>query len=117
MLGKYIGSGRSGAFDWYFQRISGMALVIGLLVHFVVLHFMTEPPLNYQKVMARLSSPFWKAFDIAFLFFAVYHALNGFKLIVDDYVHAPSWRSVVIGGLWVVAIVFFILGFLTIVSL
>lgn len=117
MLGKYQGSGRSGAFDWYFQRISGIVLVIGLFVHFIVLHFMTEPPLNYAKVMERLSSPVWKTFDVAFLVFAVYHALNGFKMIIDDYVHTTSVRSFLIGALWVVAIVFFIMGFLTIVSL
>jgi len=88
-----------------------------LFAHFVVLHFLTDPPLTYAKVMARLSSPIWKTFDIAFLIFAVYHALNGFKMIIDDYVHAPTIRSLLIGTLWVVAIVFFVMGFLTIVSL
>ncbi len=117
MLGKYVGSGRSGAFDWYFQRISGIALVIGLFVHFVVLHVLTDPPLTYEKVMTRLSSPFWKTFDIAFLVFAVYHALNGFKMIIDDYLHNPSLRSLAVGALWVGAIFFFVMGLLTIVSL
>ncbi len=117
MLGKYFGSGRSGAFDWYFQRISGIALVIGLFTHFVVLHFLTSPPLTYEKVMARLSSPVWKVFDIVFLIFAVYHAINGFKLIIDDYVHTPSIRALLIGALWVLGIAFFIMGFLTIISL
>lgn len=117
MLGKYFGSGRTGAFDWYFQRVSGIVLVIGLFVHFAIIHFFTEPPLTYEKVMARLSSPAWKAFDIVFLAFAVYHAMNGFKLIIDDYVHDISRRWLLIGALWIGAVVFFVLGFLTIVSL
>lgn len=117
MLGKYLGPGRSGVFDWYFQRVSGIALVIGLFVHFAVLHFLTEPPLTYEKVMARLSSPAWKAFDIVFLLLAVYHAMNGFKIIIDDYVHVSSTRWLLIGALWIVAVGFFILGFLTIISL
>ncbi|MBW1976211.1 MAG: succinate dehydrogenase, hydrophobic membrane anchor protein [Deltaproteobacteria bacterium] len=117
MLGKYFGPGRSGAFDWYFQRISGAFLVFGLFLHFAVLHFFTEPPLTYDKVMARLSSPLWKAFDILFLVFAVYHAMNGFKLIIDDYVHSSAMRAFAIGLLWVVSLAFFVMGFLTIISL
>ncbi|ROR03007.1 succinate dehydrogenase, hydrophobic membrane anchor protein [Desulfosoma caldarium] len=117
MLGKSFGSGRSGAFDWFFQRVSGVALLITLFLHFWVLHYATQGPVTYQKVMARLVSPAWKALDIAFLVFAVYHAMNGFKMILDDYVHAPGLRAVLVGALWVVAIGFFGLGLLTIVTL
>lgn len=117
MLGKYFGSGRSGAFDWFFQRVSGVALLITLFLHFWVLHYASEGPVTYQKVMARLLSPAWKALDIAFLVFAVYHAMNGFKMIIDDYVHTSGVRAVLVGALWVVAIGFFGLGVLTIVTL
>jgi len=117
MIGKYFGSGRSGAFDWYFQRISGVALLVTLFVHFFVLHYASPGPVSYEKVMARLSSPLWKAFDIAFLVFAIYHAMNGFKMIVDDYVHTAGARAVVVGLLWVGAIGFLGLGLLTILSL
>ncbi|QCQ23354.1 succinate dehydrogenase, hydrophobic membrane anchor protein [Desulfoglaeba alkanexedens ALDC] len=117
MLGKYAGSGRSGAFDWFFQRVSGVALLITLFLHFYVLHYATEGPVTYQKVMARLVSPTWKAIDVAFLVFAVYHAMNGFKMIVDDYIHSTNLRAVIVGALWVVSIVFFGLGLLTILTL
>jgi len=117
MLSKYFGSGRSGAFDWYFQRVSGVALLVTLFLHFYVLHYAIPGPVTYEKVMARLASPTWKAIDIAFLIFAVYHAMNGFKMIIDDYVHSSGLRALVIGALWVVAIGFLGLGFLTIVSL
>jgi succinate dehydrogenase hydrophobic membrane anchor protein len=117
MLGKYFGSGRSGAFDWYFQRISGVGLLLTLFLHFLVLHYVTEGPLTYAKVMARLSSPTWKAIDISFLVFAIYHAMNGFKLIIDDYVHTTGLRALLIGALWITAIVFLGIGLLTIFSL
>ncbi|OIP97433.1 MAG: succinate dehydrogenase, hydrophobic membrane anchor protein [Syntrophobacteraceae bacterium CG2_30_61_12] len=117
MLAKYFGSGRSGAFDWYFQRVSGVGLLVTLFLHFFVLHYATEGPLTYAKVMARLSSPAWKAIDITFLVFAIYHAMNGFKLIIDDYVHGTGLRAILIGALWVLAIAFLGLGLLTIVSL
>ncbi len=117
MLGKYIGSGRSGAFDWYFQRVSGVVLLFVLFTHFLVLHYVSDGPLTYAKVMARLSSPVWKALDIAFVIFAVYHAMNGFKMIIDDYVHQAGIRALLIGALWVSAIIFAGLGLLTIFSL
>ena len=36
---KYLGSGRSGSFAWLFQRVSGVALVVILGIHFIVLHY------------------------------------------------------------------------------
>ena len=103
-------SGRNGAFDWLFQRISGVFLAIAFTVHFVVLHFMGGGEITYEVVMTRLASPFWKTFDLCFLFFALYHAVTGMRLILDDYVHAPGWRTLVTSVLWVLAIVLFALG-------
>ncbi len=114
---KYFGSGRSGAFDWFFQRISGVVLLVTLFLHFYILHFATEGPVTYEKVMLRLSSPGWKILDAVFLVFAVYHAVNGFKLIIDDYIHSALLRAIIVGLLWTIGIVFLIIGLMTIVNL
>ncbi|HDM75805.1 MAG TPA: succinate dehydrogenase, hydrophobic membrane anchor protein [Deltaproteobacteria bacterium] len=114
---KYFGSGRSGAFDWFFQRISGIVLLVTLFLHFYVMHFAIDGPITYEKVMVRLASPGWKALDIVFLVFAIYHAINGFKLIIDDYVHSTVLRAVIVGLLWVVGISFLVIGIMTIVNL
>ncbi|MBF0527958.1 MAG: succinate dehydrogenase, hydrophobic membrane anchor protein [Deltaproteobacteria bacterium] len=110
-------SGRSGVFDWLFQRVSGVFLALAFAVHFIILHFAGDGTFSYQTVITRLSSPFWKAFDLCFLFFALYHAVTGLRLIVDDYVHCQTCRTWITGIIWVAAICLFVLGVVIIFSL
>ncbi|MBU0516197.1 MAG: succinate dehydrogenase, hydrophobic membrane anchor protein, partial [Proteobacteria bacterium] len=91
---NYLGSGRSGPAAWFFQRVSGLALAVILLLHFFVLHFLTTGPLTYQTVMARLAHPWWKTVDILFVVLGVIHAAGGLNLLIDDYVHRPGRRSI-----------------------
>ncbi len=74
---------------WYLQRITGAALVILLVAHFWVEHFMSREllrgELSYQAILARISNPLWQSIDIAFLIIALYHGLNGLRNIVLDY--------------------------------
>ncbi len=110
-------SGRSGAFDWLFQRISGVVLAVAFAAHFIVLHFMGDGTFSYESVATRLASPFWKTFDLLFLAFALYHSVTGTRLIIDDYIHSPGWRTFLTSALWVLAIVMLILGTVIIFSL
>ena len=109
-------SGRSGTFDWIFQRVSGVFLAMAFTVHFVVLHFRGEE-LNYENIIYRLSSPSWKVFDLCFLFFALYHAVTGIRLIMDDYIHRPGWRTFLTCILWILAIYLFFTGAVIIFSI
>lgn len=114
---RNLGSRRAGTFEWFAQRVSGVALVVLLFLHFFVLHYVTEGPVTYEKVMYRLASPTWKAIDLSFLLFAVYHAMNGFRSVVDDFVHSALIRAACIGGLWLVSVGFLVLGAVTILTL
>ncbi len=108
-----------GAFQWFFQRISGAVLLFALMGHFWVLHFF--PPehgqITYQTVMLRLNNPFWRTFDLIFLTFGLYHGMNGVVLIVHDYVRSKGWRMALVGTLWVVAVFYMIIGSMTILGL
>ncbi len=112
-----LGSSHAGTRDWMLQRVSGVALVVLLFLHFFVLHYATEGPVTYDKVMARLTSPAWKVIDITFVVFALYHAVNGFRAIIDDFVHRPLLKLILVGSLWVTATGFGVLGILTIATL
>ncbi len=74
---------------WYLQRITGAALVILLAMHFWVEHFMAGPvregKLSFAVIQERISNPWMQAVDIAFLFVALYHGLNGLRNIILDY--------------------------------
>ncbi len=73
-----------GLLGWLLQRISGVVLLWGLMVHFYVMHYSGEG-VGYEAVLRRLSSPYWRAFDLVFLLTAVYHGFNGLWGIASEY--------------------------------
>lgn len=113
---KYLGSGRSGAFAWLFQRVSGVTLIVILGVHFILLHYSGAGKISYDTVAPRLADPYYKAFQLLFLAMAVYHCMNGLKLVLDDYVSSPGWRVLLTTLNWVVCGALFIFGAVTILT-
>jgi len=75
--------------NWYLQRISGALLLLLLIAHFWVEHYVADNvrrgELTYQIVLARVSHPYWQVIDISFLLIALYHGLNGVRNILLDY--------------------------------
>ena len=102
---------RGAAIHWYLQRITGALLVVLLIAHFWVEHFMTASlrrgELSYEAIAGRIANPAWQAIDIAFLIVALYHGLSGLRNIILDYsrVGASATRVITvaliaIGCLW-----------------
>jgi len=104
-----------GASGWLFQRVSGVAIVLLILLHFVVLHFGGGGEVNYNRVVARLSTPFWKVIDLTFLTLALTHGLYGLWLIAGDYLNRSWMRIMVFFILSIGGIVLFALGAITII--
>jgi len=101
---------RGGGWPWLLQRITALYLVMGLCVHFFVLHFLTERPVTIQKVFERLQSPGWFVFDALLLASAVYQALNGVFNIVADYQPGPKVRYGVGLTLWIIGLLTLTIG-------
>ncbi|MDA8431975.1 MAG: hypothetical protein M0Z60_03310 [Nitrospiraceae bacterium] len=80
-----------GAKGWVLQRITGTLLFAGLIVHFSVMHFSGSRQITEEFVLERISSPYWKAFDLAFLSSAIFHGFNGLWGIALEYVGGPAW--------------------------
>ncbi len=112
---RYKGSARSGgAVAWFFQRLSGLVLIVLLLVHFAVLHG-GDGLVTYEKVAARLATPAWKTFDLLFLVLGIFHGMNGFLMVVRDYA-APGWkRGALYAAVVVAGVVVLVLGCLTVI--
>ncbi len=111
-IDRYQGSGKSGDLSWLLQRVSGVALLILLLGHFFIEHF-AGITIDYQHVAARLANPLWKAFDLTFVVFALYHGINGIFMNIEDYLHS-GWRVFWKGFFWVVGVLYLIVAFITI---
>lgn len=110
------GIGSGGAFVWFFQRISGIFLLVILLAHFWALHYANDGEVTFQIVAQRLASPLWKTIDLSFLVIAIIHGFNGFLMVIHDYVHSNSIRLIFISLLWLGGILLGILGAITILS-
>lgn len=95
------------AFNWLFQRISGILIALILIIHLGAVHWGVSP--------VDLGSPFWKFFHLFFVLLLLYHILNGFWLIIEDYVHTTWLRVSLFGLTWIVGLGFLILGVVTIV--
>jgi len=116
----FAGSSNTGAMTWFFQRISGLLLVVLLLVHFGLIHT-TEVDkdrgqVTYRPVAERLAGSAWKTIDLAFLFLAAFHGLNGVWMVLGDYVHRPWARTTLFTLVCILGFVLLILGSVTILS-
>lgn len=102
---------RSGIWAWIIQRVSAVFLVVGLIVHYLVVHYAIERPVNYAKVFERLSHPVWIIFDTLLLMAVVYHALNGVFMIFLDFGIKERAKTALAWILWILGIATFIIGF------
>ncbi|MGH9173037.1 MAG: succinate dehydrogenase [Vicinamibacterales bacterium] len=104
-------------FSWYFFRVSGLLLLFLAIVHVIVMHVVnTVDEIDYAFVADRWGSPFWKVYDFLLLTLALLHGINGARLGIDDYVRGNGWRAVAMTTLWVIALVFMVIGGLAIVT-
>jgi len=98
---------------WVLQRFSGVLLVVLIGIHLLVVHFI---PLgiaaaeqfgvsSYQATFARVSSGLFFAIDWSMLVVAVYHGLNGVRMVFLDLSPNPKVKSVTAVGLTILGIV------------
>jgi succinate dehydrogenase hydrophobic anchor subunit len=97
------------------QRYSAIALLVFLTIHMVVIHY---PPgeINFDNVIDRLDDPFWKAIDIAFLFFVLMHALIGAYMVLTDVERFDRFKRALAGMSIIAGVLLFIYGTQTILA-
>lgn len=97
------------------QRISAIALVIFLTIHMIVVHY---PPfhIDFSRIIDRMAQPLWKGIDIAFLFFALMHALTGAYQVLTDVQQVNRYRWILTGSAIVIGIIAFVYGTMTVLA-
>jgi succinate dehydrogenase / fumarate reductase membrane anchor subunit len=97
---------------WYLMRITGLALFVLALAHYLILHFVFDPAEQNTAFItdARWNQLFWRALDWTLLMLVLFHAFVGVRTVVLDYVHAPGRRRAVMWTLYAIAAVLFVLG-------
>lgn len=89
-LGKArgVGSARSGVHHWMTDRVTSIALL--LLGTWLIASLLLLPKLDAATLTEWLRAPTGAIPMALFVIVAFRHALDGLKVVVDDYVHEPG---------------------------
>jgi succinate dehydrogenase / fumarate reductase membrane anchor subunit len=103
---------------WYLMRVTGAALFVLALTHFLIVHVIYDPAEQDASWIAqvRWSSTFWRAFDWSLLTLVLFHAFMGVRTVVTDYARGRR-RLVLLSGLYVLAGILFVLGTVVVLTL
>ena len=97
---------------WLFMRLSGILLLFLAVGHVLIMHVLDTgvERVDFDFVVERWSSPFWRTWDWMLLSLAVLHGIVGMRTIILDYVKRPGARLAWNWAFIVVGFTLFVLG-------
>lgn len=112
------GSGGLELAIWYLMRLSGVALFVLALGHFLILHVVFDPANQTAQWIAehRWNSIFWRSYDWLLLMMVMFHAFMGVRTVVGDYMKGGT-RTAVLMGLYLLAILLFVAGTVVVMTM
>lgn len=81
-----LGSAKDGVADWWFERVSAVALV-PLTVWFTA-SIVAHTGGDYETLIAWLKAPVSTALIMLLLIALFYHTALGLQVVIEDYVHS-----------------------------
>ena len=88
-----LGSAREGGEHWLSERVTSLALL--LLGTWLIASLLMLPALDQRTMVEWLKAPSGAVPMALFVVIAFKHALDGMKVVVDDYVHDEGNRFAV----------------------
>jgi succinate dehydrogenase / fumarate reductase membrane anchor subunit len=83
-------------YAYLFMRLSGISLLILAVGHVILNLVLTGVHnLSLQLVADRWSSWGWRVYSMLLLIFAVTHGYNGFRNVLEDYIHNEKLMKVI----------------------
>ena len=100
-----VDSSRGGMWPWLGQRVTAVLVIVTIMIHLVLTHFVAIGHLSYDNIGARLAAGVVVANDIVLLLAVVFHGLNGLRMVVLDWgLSNVAGRRVFDVVLWLVGI-------------
>ena len=100
---------RVGMFAWILHRLTGVALVGYLMIHIWGLKAITNPD-AYNALITGYHSPIFKVGEFLLLGAVIYHALNGLRIVLIDFVGWSPNQKRLFWTLGAVAAVLLVVG-------
>lgn len=108
---KYGSPNRFEVLSWYFMRVSGVVLLLIAVLHLLIMHvWYGVDAIDFRFVVGRWASPWVQVYDLALLMFAMLHGVNGVRWVIDDYFHSRGWNLFLKSALYVLAVIFILMG-------
>lgn len=103
---------------WYLMRLSGLALFVLALSHFLIVHLIVDPAdQNASWIQqVRWSSMFWRAFDWTLLMMVLFHGFMGVRIVITDYAKG-GLRTALLMALYLLGAVLFVIGTMVVMSM
>jgi succinate dehydrogenase / fumarate reductase cytochrome b subunit len=101
--------GGTGQWAWALHRITGVAVFLFLLAHIVDTALVGFGPDLYNRVVSVYHNPIVRLMEIGLALMVLFHALNGLRIIVIDFVPKAAGRhkelfGVVVGLYMILAV-------------
>lgn len=96
---------------WYLMRLSGLALFVLALSHFLITHVLFDPANQTAAWIEthRWADSLWRVVDSSMLVLVVFHSFVGVRTVLQDYVGGRA-RTVLVALLAVVGVILAGLG-------
>jgi len=107
-----VGRPRPGGADrlelaiWYLMRLTGLALFVLALSHFIITHVLFDPANQTADWIDshRWANGLWRGVDGSMLVIVVFHSFVGVRTVLQDYVGGRA-RIVIVAVLALLAVV------------
>ncbi len=96
---------------WTLMRVTGLALFVLVLSHYIILHVFHDPADQTAEWIGqfRWNSTFWRVYDWTMLTLVLFHAFVGMRIVIGD-VLAGRARTIVMWVLYALAVILFVMG-------
>ena len=108
---------RTGMFAWLMHRLTGVGLVVYLIIHIWGLKSLSDPE-TFNALIAKYHSPIFKVGEFGLLVAVAYHAMNGLRIVLIDFLGwSPKQKRLFVTLGVVTAIIILVGGWPSIYSL
>ncbi|HYL40086.1 MAG TPA: hypothetical protein VET90_02150 [Candidatus Binatus sp.] len=112
-----VGADRVELAIWYLMRLTGLALFVLALSHFIITHVLFDPANQTAEWIDshRWSDVLWRAVDGSMLVIVVFHSFVGVRTVLQDYVGGRA-RVVLIAVLAILGVILAGMGLWAVLS-
>ncbi len=97
---KGLGAAHAGSTSWLAQRVT--AVILAVLFLWFAFSFASLYGKDYLEVMVWVGTPFNTVLLVTLIVTAVYHAILGLQVVIEDYVHKTCQRIILINAMRVI---------------